>query len=272
MGAFEDVYGLRDKKVICWIRPPFIAQREVFYRKELTSHGALTPDAPAALIVKWEEERPRLSGLILGSADVRLGYTPEILVRHLLGVFPQDLEGDRRLSGQGMPGDFAFSGAANAEQLRGGLEVIISEKTGAPVRLTFLEVERRAIVFKGKWVGRNPDQPASKQCPRFDVYGGDRDLSRGGEGAGSGNVGLFSNRIGRLIGATVVVEAADVPEKISWHYIRGDGAKERSLKDFASFLCQQIAEQTSMSWSEEPRKLRRMLIERAENSADDVHP
>jgi hypothetical protein len=272
MGAFEDVYGLRDEEVIRWIRPPFMALREEFYRKELASRGVLRPDAPAAMILKWEEERPRWYGSILGPADGRHAYTPQTLIKHLLRVFPQDLEGDDRLSMQGMPGDFAFRGGADAEQLRGGLEAIISEKTGAPVRLTFRQVERRAIVFQGKWLGRKPDQPASDQSPRFDVYGGERDLSRGGAGAGSGNVAVFSNRIGSMIGASVVVEAVDVPEKISWHYVRGDGEKERPLTDFAKFLCDQIAEQTSMSWSEETRSLRRMLIERAENSADHVHP
>jgi len=265
MGVFEDVYGLRDDEAVRWIRPPYIAQREEFYRKEHAIRVALRPDPPEAMILKWEKERPRWYGSILGPADGRCAYTPEILIRHLLGVFPQDLEGDRQMLTEGMPGDFAFAGGADAERLRGGLEVIISENTGAPIRLTFVQVDRRAIVFKGKWVGRKPDQSASDQCPRFDVYGGDRDLSRGGEGAGSGNVALFSNRIGRLIDASVVVEATDVPEKISWHYVRGDGDKERSPTNFSSFLCEQIAEQTSMSWGEESRSLRRMLIERAEN-------
>jgi hypothetical protein len=270
MGAFEDVYGLRDKEVIRWIRPPFIATREEFCRKELASRGASMPATPAAMILKWEEERPRWYGSILGPMDGRRGYYPQLLVKHLLGVFPQDLEGDTRLSLQGMPGDFAARRGADAEQLRGGLEAIISEKTGAPIRLTFRQVERRAIVFRGKWVQTKRDQPASDQSPRFDVYGGERDLSRGDAGAGSGSILNFSNRIGSMIGASVVVEAADVPEKISWQYVRGNGEKEQPLTGFAKFLCEQIAEQTSMSWSEETRSLRRMFIERVGDSAGRV--
>jgi len=265
MGVFENVYGLRDDEVIRWIRPPYIAQREEFYRKELATRAALRPDTPAAMILKWEEERPRWYGSILGSGDGRRGYTPQILIRHLLGVFPQDLEGDIHLSMQGMPGDFAFLAEARAEQLHGGLEVVISEATAAPVRLAFRQVERQAIVFKGKWVEKRSKEAVAGQHPRFEVYGGDRDLSRGGEGAGSGSIADFGNRIGSMIDASVVVDAAGVPQKISWHYMRGEEEKERPLTDFARFVCEQIAEQTSMSWSEESRSLRRMFIERVKN-------
>jgi hypothetical protein len=164
----------------------------------------------------------------------------------------------------GMAGDFVFRGEAGGEALRGGLEAVFSEAVDAPVRLTFLQVERRVIVFQGRWVGRKSDQVVSGQIPWFDVYGGDRDLSRGGEGAGSGNVADFRNRIGSMIKTTVVVEAEDVPEKISWQYVRGEGEKEQPLGDFRRFLCRQIAERTSMEWSEEIRSVRRLLIERAE--------
>jgi hypothetical protein len=186
------------------------------------------------------------------------------LIQYFLKIFPQDLEGDARLADMTIAGDFVARADADIEQYWAALEKIISEAADGPVVLSFAEVERPAVVFRGTWRAENPERgPNDLRPQKIELYGAHLDVRDGG-GGGSGSIGEFASYAGSWIDRTVIVEASGPPQRLSWHYNgHGDWTEEsrRQAHDL-KLVCEHIQEQTGLSWKEETRKLRRLFMER----------
>jgi hypothetical protein len=261
----DDIYGLREDEVIRRVEPPFVEERMDYYRTERASQAEKIPRVPDAMMLMWHDGKLKNFGVFFGKQpDGGRGYQAHDLIQYLLKIFPQDLEGDKRLAEMTMAGDFVARADADIEQYRAALEKIISEAAGGPVVLRFAEVERPAVVFSGTWRAKNPDRgPNDLRAQKIELYGAHLD-ERDGGGGGSGSIGEFASYAGSWIDRTVIVEALGPPERLSWHYNgHGDWTEEsrRQAHDL-KLVCEHIQEQTGLSWKEETRKMRRLFLER----------
>ena len=74
--------------------------------------------------------------------------------------------------------------------------------------LTTREVLRPVIVFKGNWIGTNPDRSPNDRRPNtVELYGVKLDPSGGG-GGGSGTIDEFAKNAGSWIKKLVIIEAS----------------------------------------------------------------
>ena len=169
------------------------------------------------------------------------------------------MEGDVSLAGTNIKGDFVVKTVASDEQIRVAPESLIGKTTGVPVTLTYRQVERPVVVFRGKWQERNPDGTPwnNKQTKQpIEIHGETTD--RGGGCYGGGSIDHFAGTIGSFVNKGVVIEASGPPETLFWEFHDAcDGSEESRRR-----VCMQIAEQTGLTWTEETRTVRRLFIDR----------
>ena len=164
---------------------------------------------------------------------------------------PRTLRRDPDVQKTVIPGDFVFNPDADPQQLKIPLAKLISQATGYPVTLTFRQVERPVIVFKGKW------QPSSgKADQKIVVYG---ETSNGiSKDVTRGYVELLALEIGEFIGKSVSIEGTNLPRELHWQInYSGKGIPDSTL------VCQHIQQQTGLTWTVQTRMVRRLFIERA---------
>lgn len=259
--TFEQVYGLHGNEAIRRVAPPFAKARMDFYRKEDAQQALSIPNGPDGMFIFWRGSKPQLRGMTFSGGR---GYKVQDLMQYLLGVYPQELEGDARLAGTAIKGDFVINGDANTEQLRAGLEAIITEGAGTPVTLTFRDVERPVIVFKGKWLTTNLNpNPSHTTRQTIELYGAKMGPSRFG-GAGSGSVVEFAKWAGKWINNPMIIEASGAPQGLSWHDNDSEDGSPESQKQAhdLTLVCNHIHDQTGLSWTQETRRVRQLFIER----------
>lgn len=263
---FDQVYALTESEVIRRVRPPFIAERMDYYRRERPSQAESMPQGPDAMMFLWRNGKADADGCFFGhQPDGGRGYSAQQLIEYLLKVYRQDLEGNAHLAGMAMPGDFVVRAGANAEEYRVAIERIVAEASGGPVALTFREVQRPAIVFTGTWQAKNPNRKPNDLRPiRIEIYGA-RMGDPGVGGGGTGSITDFAGWVGSWIEKSVLIEATGLPAKLSWHYHDpGDGSDEsRRQAHDPELVCMHIREQTGLNWKEEIREITRLFIERA---------
>jgi RNA polymerase sigma factor (sigma-70 family) len=242
LSSLEQVYGLRTNELIRVVPPPFVKVREEVYKP----WGFIK--APQAMVVFWYGGKARIRAAATYAGTVQVfRFSIQFLASCILHVSSQDIEGDVDPVNTRIPGDFVYDARANAEQLSGSLEKIISNATGYTVTLTFRWVKRPVIVFRGKW----------RSGPgKIQVYGDKLDGNTEGNN-GPGPVSLLADEIGTLLGKSVSIEATDVPGRVDWH-INDAGAQPPD----SNLVCQHIQQQTGLTWTVETRFVKRLFIER----------
>jgi len=238
--VLEQVYGLRGNELLRWVPPPFDKVREEVYKPSGFTRS------PKAMVVFWWKGKPLITSDIPGPN----WYDVTGLVYPILKVWSQDVEGDPDVEKTVIPGDFVFNPNADPEQLEIPLAKLISQATGYPVTLTFRQVERPVIVFRGRW------RPSTgKADQNIEVYG---ETSNGNsKEVRAGPVDLLADEIGEFIGKSVSIEATNLPQQLHWriNYI-GNGVPD------ATFVCQHIQQQTGLTWTVQTRLVERLFIER----------
>ena len=183
-----------------------------------------------------------------------------------LGFYAQELEGDASLTKMEIKGDLVVSKMPDAERYHAILEKIIGIVAGTRVKLTIREVERPVIVFKGKWKAKTVDGAAlpaghARQC--IELYGA-RFTDPPIGSTYNGDVDKLAKSIGQWIDKTVVIQASDAPQELSWLFRHPQHCTEevaRAARD-PELVCTRLQEQTGLERTEETCKVRRLFIER----------
>jgi RNA polymerase sigma factor (sigma-70 family) len=237
LSPVEQVYGLRDNEFIRIVPPPFDKVREEVYKL-----WGFTK-APQAMVVFWNGGKPSIRAEMEGPGNGAVGFNIEYLGQVILLTLPQDVEGDAK--NMRIAGDFVYDTRASTEQLTDALAKIASSAIGHPVTLTFRQVERPVIVFRGKW------RPSTG---KIQVYAAK--LDGGQYNNGPGRASTMAGAIGELIGESVFIEATNVPDLVDWHINQDDVQAADS-----TLVCQHIQEQTGLKWRTETRLVKRLFVE-----------
>jgi hypothetical protein len=254
---FAALYTPKPNQALIRIKPPFLPERLEYYRRHANINQVnAVPRGPDAIVFRWGKE-----GLILGSMRFGGAFDLNSLVQPLLGVFPQELEGDQNLVNGGnlkLPGDFVVRSGASQAQLMTGMEKILTDETGIPVTVTFRTVQRKVIVLSGRW-NLKPIRSTPGELPMIEIYGRDLTNPRYG-GGGGGGTEEFAKWLGRWINEQVVIEAPD--QTLQWHlnavYRQPADSAQAHQKDL---VLQHIEEQTGLKSSEQLRMVKHLFIE-----------
>jgi len=261
---FVEVYGLKEGEPFRWVSPPFIAQRMEWYRKRDPIQADSVREGPQVMQISWRDGQPQADMQAFGRIDVRF------IIRHFLGVFPQEIEGDALLAGHPVKGDLVVNGPVLPEDSHAMVEKIIGEVAGSPVGLTFREVERPAIVFRGQWRASDVTGtalPNGREIHPIDIFG--ENLSDPVVRTQSGAIKQFARSLGEWINKPIVLEAIGAPSELIWrlHHLR-QGTREAVAKcRDPQLVCKHIEDQTGLQSAEEVQCLRQLFIERRATSA-----
>jgi RNA polymerase sigma factor (sigma-70 family) len=262
--ALELAYGLRPGEIIRWIKPPFIKQRPMLYVPNGFTPANGWNQVPGSLGL-WYEGPAKFGLFSIGFPSVGRWTTASLastLVRNRDYYFSDyEIEGDKQLLNTPFIGDFVFALGRSSQQFQDALRQLFSQTIGSPITLTIRSVDRPVIVFRGDWkpgAGRSRDK-------KIEIYG----LTLGadpklGEGDRQPSRAAFADGLGEWVNEEVVFEAHHVPSAIYVCINGGDGtpAAKAHAHDL-KLVCDHIAGQTGLTWTQETRNVPRLFIERA---------
>jgi hypothetical protein len=263
LAEFNRIYSLKGDEVLIRIPPPFSPARLAFYKKMVPWQAKSIPKGPDWMTLKYGElpgaTRPGKTVHIWAmgfGAPLTLGGVADSVTR----IFPQELEGDKDLLLEQIPGDFVYAPGADEKLYLQGLKKIMEDQLGTPVNFAFRQVDRSVMVLKGNWKF-SPVDAKARQDRVVEFYGGrvNNDRSRGGGGTGSS--ADFGGALGGAIGQQVIIEAERFPREVSWRYNDEDWMAAGADHQDTDLLIKHISEQTGLTCTVETRKVRRLFVE-----------
>jgi len=180
------------------------------------------------------------------------------VLHDIAGIYPQDVEGDQELLEASVLGDFIVREGVRPEKTVRDFERILRRDLKIPVKMAFREVPREVIIARGTYrltpvPGRRPGW--------IEIYGErlTEDPSVGGGGGGDFDEFLMS--VGWYLNRHVVNEVEAPPKgRVRWHYnYKREGRQNPDL------ALQHLSEQTGLTFAKETRRVRVLLVERAES-------
>jgi hypothetical protein len=255
----DRVYALAPDEVIRRIPATPAAERMKFLRRSAFPGDRLDhPDG--AMIVRWKDGRASLWGR---KSSSQAWYTLGDLVGHFVRVPPRELEGDDRLRNLRLNGDFAIDRQGSVEQFRAGIEKIASQDLGKKVTLTFRDVERPVVVFRGRW--RQPPAGAGgktgDEIPTLDLYVAKPSPAPDREATAT--LAEAATAVSDYVGETALFDCQDGPEQIR---VRpSDPFPDDPRKPITAAGVEQVLrhveQQTGLNATHEKRKVRRLFVE-----------
>ncbi len=251
----EQTYGLLPGETVRWIKPPFIKQRPLIYAKIPFS------ETPSTFML-WDNKNATFGIWVWSYPSLQPGdhLNMRTIATFLLRLGDYQVEGDKQLLSTRLPGDFSCDPSASAQQRTDALQKIFSQAAGYPLTLTFRQVDRPVVVFTGIW-----HSVLGSQRHPVQIFG----LSLGGDPKTDRNFtqypGDWNDELGDWLNEQVLFEAHRLPRSIDFHTNSiGDGspAAKAHAHDL-KLICDHIAQQTGLTWTEETRTVRRLFIERA---------
>jgi hypothetical protein len=265
--AIQQTYWLKDGESVRWVKPPFIKERALIYLKQGFTPANGWTHPLGGLFLDYHKEHMSFSAMYPreGNWMTVRGVVTDTLN---LSFESQNVMGDQKILNMAMPGDIVQDRLLGQAALIKGLEKVVADAVGTPVTIEFRQVQRPTIVFWGKWKfgGFNGMQPiidlnwkniGGRNWPAED----ERSYSDG-----------LASRLGDWLDEPVVIEAQE--RHLHWHYyeysefnpranidVTLDPAIEKPTHDVKR-LCDHIAEQTGLSWHEEPRSWKTLVVER----------
>jgi hypothetical protein len=199
-----------------------------------------------------------------------LAESTYVSLSNILGVFPREIDGDASFAGHPVKGDLVVDGSVLPAKSHAMVEKIIEEVAGFPVGMTFREVERPAIVFRGQWRARDVTGTPFSEHPEIqtiDIYGeieSDPVVNKS-----SGTVEEFAQVVGEWVNKPIVFQASDAPSQLTWrlhHLRRGTREAVAKCRD-PQLVCKHVEDQTGLQSAEEMHRLRQLFIERRATGA-----
>jgi hypothetical protein len=255
--ASDHGYGLAKGQDVCRVAPPFEPIRKRYYRAGHRDQSKAIPRGPTAFTFRWKDEQLQCWGMMFGGADG--GYRLSAVIDTLVNIKSQFLEGPADLLNLEIPGDWVVRVGASEKQVIEQIEMILRDDMSLPVRLQLREVERQVYVASGTFVQKPlPGRPANDTT--IEIYAKEL-VTDGSGGGGGGDFNAFLDWLGRWIATPIVSELkGPPPPRLRWHDNHDKGAQAQDHDP--KLVLPNIAAQTSLTFSEEKRRVKILHIER----------
>ncbi len=235
-------------------------------------HSIVAP--PGVMLFDWNNGAPQnpliyvqpqlpLNEAVAGLAALALNLKPnQITITAAISTTPFTL-----------PGDIVYDNTVPREQVLPALETAFHTRMNLNLKLT-LAGNEKVYVLSGMWKftpipnadPRNtPQVNGTRANPLIEIYGStvyDPNVEKPASGDTIDADGL-ATQISEWIGHPVVIQATGVPNIIGWRWNNSAALtteSERAVHEPASVL-KHITEQTALTWKEESRPARHLLIE-----------
>jgi peroxiredoxin len=211
---FNKVYFLEEGRVLKRIPPPFIPERQEYYKSEHSHQASLIERGPDYFTFHWDGE---LRNWGMGFGD---GKRPlRSVLNGNLNLKQNEYEGPKELLELDVPGDWIVRKDASQEQKLTALEGILANEIGPTIRFVKRTVERKAIVAAGSfWYSR---LPAAQDDRGVLMFCGDFVEEDGGGGGTADSVHELLGAIGDRVNMPVIdqTEPAE-PMRIPYRHYR----------------------------------------------------
>ena len=284
LAEFRRIYALPDDKVVKRVPPPFSPGRLEFYRVHDAEQAKSIPKGPeymwfrcdvkSALPDATREGRLFRAGMgwVGGQgvpiADLVEGFTARAYAPST-GIHSYEMEGDRKLMWMRVQGDWVIRDDVPAEKMLQGFEAVLREECQVPIRFRLLREDRRVIVAEGRYAFRplpghaGLADESGVSWDRLDVFEKDGDKMTSDWGSSLDDV--FSI-VGSFINRPVINEVSGRPENpvcCGYNVRRYNACRTSGGADEAAIL-KHLSEQTGLTFAEKTRRVRILLVERAE--------
>ncbi|MHC4155158.1 MAG: hypothetical protein ACYST6_09600 [Planctomycetota bacterium] len=142
---FDRLYSLNDGEVLCWVRAPFIPERQIYATQELHYYSSTdNPPPPGYLFFRWDGN---LYNWMLAMDECDLGT-----VLWSMGLEPYEYsDGPRKLSRLKLGGDWIECDNLPIQDKLLALERILQNELGRTIRFEKRRVNHDAIIVRGQY-------------------------------------------------------------------------------------------------------------------------
>src|SRR5262249_49178745 len=139
----------------------------------------------------------------------QLKYLPQ----HLVGIYPQETEGNHDLLDKEIEGDFIVRKGLSDQKFVECLEKILRSECNLHVKLTLREDERKVLVSSGKY------RQTLVACRNLlEIYAREL-IPDSGAGGGTDDFPKMLQLVGSWIGRRIINEVQESSKhKVEWHY------------------------------------------------------
>lgn len=256
LGAYRLAPG-QDLKLMPRPRPAGL--REWLDRKSPAHRGRL--DEISAMTFRWRDpDHLQQWSARYGGGE---GWPVRDLPRYIgMNTYEFEIEGDPELLKAEVGGDWVFREGVPAERMARSLEAALREALGTPIVLEYRDVERDAVVVRGRYryspvEGREKDQ--------VEIYGKQIVEGGGGAGGGSGDFPEFLKWVGAWVERPVVNEVKVPPKgNVSWSYNSRNPSTEQTRREDhdEELVLQHLNEQTGLTFTSERAVVRVLYVGR----------
>jgi hypothetical protein len=147
---FDAVYTLADGQFVKRIPPPWIPEREYYYRVENAAQAQAMPEMPSYMMMRVQNGRLLNSGMgWMGNNNFR--RAPSSVIQSVAGVRTYQMEVPAALAALDVGGDYLLREPSTPQQKLDGLAKIFGEVARKQLRFVQKELERDVVVVRGSY-------------------------------------------------------------------------------------------------------------------------
>lgn len=245
---FDAVYSLKEGEVLKRIAPPFIPEREQYYRNEHRNQALSLPEPPDHWFTfLWKDGTWKYGGLVVGSPPYTLR---EVLLCNIdLGRYEFECPDD--LLSTEVSGDWIRRDGASREELLQALETILHDELRRDIRFERRSVEREAVVVTGTY--SFTPQPEAYSPHSVHIYTDTLDPNEGA-GGGNGTISEFLTWVSDRTGILFVDGTVSSGVSMEWENHESSGAVAlREDPKRLDLLLTNLERQTGLKYRRERR-------------------
>ncbi|MBN1126761.1 MAG: LysM peptidoglycan-binding domain-containing protein [Sedimentisphaerales bacterium] len=246
---FDQVYRLEENQILKRIAPPFIPEREIYYRVEEKDQYELIHEPPSRFVFHWDREGRKSWGLCFSASDPDLRSA----LTHVMHMKNYEFEGTEAILKAPVTGDWILRNEAPIENRLNELASILHNQLDMDIIFEKRQVRRQSIVVTGNY----HFQP-TKSERRIIMFSDQYEPDSGGGGGHADSVNELIQAIGDRVGIPVIDNTQPSGEvSIGYDHqhsaylsqVKNPDEKARKLK----LLLQNISDQTNLHFSIESR-------------------
>ncbi len=275
---FRRTYALPDDKAVNRVAPPFSPGRLEFYRVREPAQAQAIPEPPDCMWFRWGDPTTGYDQTREGKLHGGCWFSDDNvgdLVSAFTDIHGYEMLGDKELIKRHIAGDWVIRDGVSPEKLLPELGAILRKECKVPVRFRLTQQDRKVIVAEGNYTYRplpgrrriialvDSELNERGDYDEVDVFEHDRNsLTEEREGDLAELLGYVSGFINR----PVLVEVSRQPKNTLMFYYdpRTLNAHHELGKLDEAAILKHLGEQTGLTLTEKTRRVRVLLVERAE--------
>lgn len=263
-GEFRKAYGLKDGELVRRVPLPHPDSRAKMFEDLFPGRQGNIPTEKWFNVFQWKGDwLDAKFGQSTMPVEPEAGVSLVRLLEMSLNI-PAPRIDDQSLLNRNVTGDWVVRAGADPEKVAAQLETILREECALPVSLSFRDGEEEVYVLSGTYKAAPLDTDKADRLEVFAKYRNDGTFGGGGNGTMADLMAALEKHTGTRM---VLGDVKGPPKNLSWHFNDRKGpftAKEGAEDRNPALVLANIAAQTGLDVTTETRKVRRLVVAKAE--------